>query len=160
MASLNKVLLIGNLTRDPELRQTPSGQQVCRVGLAMNRKFKSQTGEMREEVTFVDVAIWGVRGETASRFFKKGDPMFIEGRLHLEEWQDKQSGQKRQRLSVIADNWEFVGGKSQGGGAQAGSAPAGGARSAGARSEPGAGDSGGPYGEDEASLDASGGVPF
>lgn len=148
MASLNKVLLIGNLTRDPELRQTPGGQSVCKLGLATNRKFKAQSGEMREEVTFVDVTVWGPRGENVARFLKKGDPIFIDGRLVLEEWTDKTSGQKRQRLSVTAEDWQFVNSKG-GGGARGGSSAA----------APG-GDSGPSYGDDEASLDAGGGVPF
>ncbi|MBI3818609.1 MAG: single-stranded DNA-binding protein [Planctomycetes bacterium] len=149
MASLNKVLLIGNLTRDPELRQIPSGQSVCKLGLATNRKYKAQTGEMREEVTFVDVTVWGTRGETVARFFKKGEPIFIEGRLVLEEWTDKTSGQKRTRLSVTADDWQFV--SSKGGGA---------GRSAGGASTTSEAPAQGGGGEDEASLDAGGGVPF
>ena len=114
MASLNKVLLIGNLTRDPEIRQTPSGQSVCRLGLATNRRFKSQSGEMREETTFVDVTVWGVRGDALARYLHKGDPVYIEGRLTLEEWQDKQSGEKRRKLSVTAEDWQFVAAKGDG----------------------------------------------
>ncbi|MFN0204720.1 MAG: single-stranded DNA-binding protein [Planctomycetota bacterium] len=148
MASLNKVLLIGNLTRDPEVRQIPSGQSVCRLGLATNRRYKSQTGEMKEETTFVDVTVWGPRGENVARFFKKGEPIFIEGRLVLEEWTDKTSGQKRQRLSVTADDWQFVSGKGGGARASQGSQP-----SQSTEEQPS-------YGEDEASLDAGGGVPF
>lgn len=149
MASLNKVLLIGNLTRDPEVRQTPSGQSVCRLGLATNRKYKANTGEMREEVTFVDVTVWGPRGENVARFLKKGDPIFIDGRLVFEEWQDKTSGQKRQRLSVTAEDWQFVSSKGGGGGARGGSSQA----APGGAPEPA-------YGDDEASMDAGGGVPF
>jgi single-strand DNA-binding protein len=149
MASLNKVLIIGNLTRDPELRQLPSGQSICKIGVAMNRRFKSsQTQEWKEETTFVDVTVWGPRGEALQRFLKKGDPIFVDGRLVLEEWTDKTSGQKRQRLSVTAEDWQFVSSKGQGGGGRTTAAPASG------EEQPPA------YGEDEASLDAGGGVPF
>ena len=106
MASLNKVLLIGNITRDPEIRQTPGGQSVYKLGLATNRKFKSQSGEMREETTFVDVTVWEQRGDALAKYLKKGDPVFIEGRLTFEEWQDKTSGQKRTKLSVTAEDWQ------------------------------------------------------
>ena len=108
MASLNKVLLIGNLTRDPEVRMLPSGRPVCKFGLAMNRNFKDAEGNRREETTFVDVESFGPRGEALARFFTKGKPIFVEGRLKLDQW-ESQTGEKRSRLLVELDNWEFVG---------------------------------------------------
>ena len=108
MASLNKVLLIGNLTRDPEVRMLPSGRSVCKFGLAMNRNFKDAEGNRREETTFVDVESFGPRGEALARFFTKGKPIFVEGRLKLDQW-ESQTGEKRSRLLVELDNWEFVG---------------------------------------------------
>jgi single-strand DNA-binding protein len=136
MTALNRVLLIGNLTRDPEMRYTPSGMAVCRVGVAVNRRFKdSKTNEMREETTFVDVDVWGRQAETANQYLAKGRPVFIEGRLKLDQWEDKQTGQRRSKLGVVCERWQFVGSSGQGGGAptqnrratapaaQAGSAP-------------------------------------
>lgn len=151
MAYLNKVLLLGNLTRDPELRQVTGGQAVCKFGLATNRRFKSPSGEMREDTTFVDVTVWGVRGENLAKYFHKGDPIFIEGRLSFEEWQDKTSGQKRTKLSVTAEDWQFVGGR---GDSARGSAP----ESRGSRSAEAP--NGNTAFEDEGSLDAGGNVPF
>ncbi len=108
MASLNKVLLIGNLTRDPEVRMLPSGRPVCKFGIAINRNFKDAEGNRREDTTFVDVEAFGPRGEALARFFGKGKPIFVEGRLKLDQW-ESQSGEKRSRLLVELDNWEFVG---------------------------------------------------
>ena len=108
MASLNKVLLIGNLTRDPEVRMLPSGRPVCKFGIAINRNFKDADGNRREDTTFVDVEAFGPRGEALARFFGKGKPIFVEGRLKLDQW-ESQSGEKRSRLLVELDNWEFVG---------------------------------------------------
>jgi single-strand DNA-binding protein len=156
MAYLNKVLLIGNLTRDPEVRQVPGGQSVCKFGLATNRRFKTPNGEMREDTTFVDITVWGVRGETLSKYLKKGDPVFIEGRLNFEEWQDKTSGQKRSKLTVTAEDWQFV--SSRGDGSRGSQGNSAGAPRAG---ESGGGMSGGGGSfDDEGSLDAGGGVPF
>ena len=109
---------MGNLTRDPELRYTQSNMAICKVGLAVNRRFKdSQTGEWREDPTFVDVTIFGKRGEAFEKYHRKGATAFIEGRLELDTWEDKNSGQKRSKLYVIADNWEFTGGgRGEGGG--------------------------------------------
>lgn len=122
MASLNKVMLIGNLTRDPEVRYTPKGTAVTDLGLAMNRVYSTDGGERREEVTFVDVTVWGRQAESAGQWLAKGRPVFIEGRLQMDEWDDKNTGQKRYRLKVVADNWQFVGpkGENQGGGGQGG----------------------------------------
>jgi len=112
MANYNKVLLMGNLTRDPEVRSTPSGQTVTALGLAVNRTFfvGGQGGEKREETTFVDVDFWGRRGEAIAQYLKKGDPSFIEGRLTFRQWDDK-DGNKRSKLSVTGENWEFVSGR-------------------------------------------------
>jgi single-strand DNA-binding protein len=116
MASFNKVILMGNLTRKPEVRFLQSGTAVCKFGLAMNRKFKDQAGEMREETTFVDVTIFGKRGEAFAKYHDKGKVAFIEGSLRLDTWDDKQSGEKRSKLYVVADDWQFVGGPGGGGG--------------------------------------------
>jgi single-strand DNA-binding protein len=118
MSNLNKVFLMGNLTRDPEVRSTPSGQSVTALGMAINRTYfvggqggqGGQGGEKREETTFVDVDMWGKRGEVIAQYLKKGDPIFIEGRLNFRQWQDKE-GNKRSKLSVTAENFEFIGGR-------------------------------------------------
>jgi single-strand DNA-binding protein len=117
MASFNKVILAGNLTRDPELRYTPKGTAVARLGLACNRKWKSETGEMKEEVTFVDVDAFGKTAETIGQYLKKGRPILIEGRLRYDTWEDKQSGQKKSKLSVVLENFQFLdsgGGRGEG----------------------------------------------
>ena len=107
MASLNKVLLIGNLTRDPEVRMMSSGRPVCNFGIALNRSYKDSEGNKREEVTFVDVECFGPRAEAVGRFFSKGRPIFIEGRLKLDQWESKE-GEKRSAIRVVLDNFEFV----------------------------------------------------
>ena len=111
MANLNRVLLIGNLTRDPEIRYTPKGTAVADVGLAINRVLNTEEGERREEVTYVDVVLWARLAEIADQYLKKGRPVFIEGRLQLDSWDDKQTGQKRSRLRVIGENLQLLGGK-------------------------------------------------
>lgn len=108
MASLNKVLLIGNLTRDPELRYIPSGSAVTSFTIAMNRVFKMQTGEKKEEVSFVRVVVWGRLAEVCNDYLKKGRPVFVEGRLQSRSW-DGNDGQKRSTLEVIASNIQFLG---------------------------------------------------
>jgi single-strand DNA-binding protein len=117
MANLNKVLLLGNVTRDPEVRYTPKGSAVCDLGVAVNRAYTTDSGEKREEVTFVDVTLWGRTAEIASEYLKKGRPVFIEGRLQMDTWDDKQTGQKRSRLRVVAENMQLLGSRPQGGGA-------------------------------------------
>jgi single-strand DNA-binding protein len=119
MASLNKVMLIGNVTRDPELKYTPKGSAVTDLGLAVNRAY-TQDGEKREEVTYVDVELWGRLAEIAGEYAKKGRPVFIEGRLRIDSWEDKQSGQKRTRLKVVGENMQLLGGRSGGGGGEGG----------------------------------------
>jgi single-strand DNA-binding protein len=116
MANLNKVLLMGNLTRDPEVRYTPKGTAVAELGIAVNRVYSGENGEKREEVTFVDVTVWGRTAENVGEYLKKGRPVFIEGRLQLDSWEDKQSGQKRNKLKVVADNVQFLGSRGGAGG--------------------------------------------
>ena len=107
MASLNRVLLIGNLTRDPEVRMMSSGRPVCNFGLALNRSYKDSEGNRKEETTFVDVECFGPRAEAVARFFSKGRPIFVEGRLKLDQWESKE-GEKRSALRVVLENFEFV----------------------------------------------------
>lgn len=108
MASYNKVQLIGNLTRDPELRYTPKGTAVAKLGLAVNRKFKTESGEQKEEVTFIDIDAFGKQAEMVGQYLKKGRSVFIEGRLKLDQWDDKQTGQKRSKLGVALENVQFL----------------------------------------------------
>ena len=109
MPSLNKVLLMGNLTRDPELRVTPKGTPICQFALAINRKFKMESGESREEVIYVDVEAWGKQGETIAKYVTKGRPLFVEGRLRLDQWEDKNTKEKRSRMKVVLEAFEFLG---------------------------------------------------
>jgi single-strand DNA-binding protein len=137
MASFNKVILVGNLTRDPEVRYTPKGSAVCDLGLAVNRQYSLENGEKREEVTFVDVVLWARLAEIAGEYLKKGRPVLIEGRLQLDSWDDKQSGQKRSKLRVIGETMQLLGSRQDGGGGGGGetdegmrsSRPSGGGRS-------------------------------
>ena len=110
MASFNKVILMGNLTRDPELRYTPKGTAIAKVGLAVNRVWTNEAGEKKEEVTFVDVDIFGRTAENVGQYMRKGRPILVEGRLKLDQWDDKQTGQKRSRLGVVAETVQFLGG--------------------------------------------------
>jgi len=110
MANFNKVLLMGNLTRDPEVRYTPKGTATATIGLAVNRTWTSEGGEKKEEVTFVDVEVWGRQAETIGQYMSKGRPIFIEGRLKLDQWDDKESGQKRSKLKVVLESFQFLGG--------------------------------------------------
>ena len=107
MASLNKVLLIGNLTRDPEVKMMTNGRAVCNFGLALNRSYKDSEGNRKEETTFVDVECFGPRAEAVGRFFTKGRAIFVEGRLKLDQWETKE-GDKRSAIRVVLDNFEFV----------------------------------------------------
>ena len=135
MASLNRVLLMGNLTRDIEMRYTPSGMAVARMGLAVNRKFRdTKTNELREEVTFVDVDAFGKTAETAHQYLAKGRPVFVEGRLKFDQWDDKTTGQKRSKLFVVADRIQFIGsGGGPGGGGGGGQGGGGGGGGGGER---------------------------
>jgi len=121
MANLNKVMLIGNLTRDPELRHTPSGKVVSELGLAINRTWSNDQGQKQEETTFVDVSVWGRQAEVIQQYVTKGSPIYIEGRLQLDTWDDKTTGQKRSKMRVVCENFQFIG--SKGGQAGGGNSP-------------------------------------
>ena len=108
MAFLNKVMLIGNLTRDPELRYTPSGQAVAQFGLAINRQFKGSDGQSRDETCFVECEAWARRAEVICQYLSKGRSVFVEGRLKYDSWED-QSGQRRSRIKVVVENFQFMG---------------------------------------------------
>jgi single-strand DNA-binding protein len=115
MASFNKVILVGNLTRDPQVRYTGSGMAVCDLGLAVNRYwFDKATNTKKEETTFVDVTLWGRDAEVAGEYCTKGKPVLIEGRLKLDQWDDKQTGQKRSKLMVVGETLQLLGGRDQG----------------------------------------------
>jgi single-strand DNA-binding protein len=119
MASLNKVMLIGNLTREPEVRYTPKGSAVCDLGIAVNRTYVTDSGEKMQETTYVDVVVWSRLAEIAAQYLHKGSPVFIEGRLQMDTWEDKATMQKRTKLRVVADNLQFLGrreGGDEGGG--------------------------------------------
>lgn len=116
MAYLNKVFLIGNLTRDPELRTTPKGTPICQFGIAVNRQFKDESGATRDETTFIDIEAWGKQGELVAKYLSKGSPAMVEGRLKLDQWEDKTSGQKRSKLKVVLDNVQFLSSRGAGGG--------------------------------------------
>ena len=150
MANLNKVMLIGNLTRDPELKYTPGNQAVCEVGLAVNRKYRTKDGEDREETTFVDCEAWGKQAEVIKQYMTKGKPLFIEGRLKLDTWEDKDGG-KRSKMRVVIENFQFLGAAGGGGGGggeryvteEGGSSSRGGSR--GGRGSSGGGGGGAPH---------------
>ncbi len=125
MPSLNKVLLMGNLTRDPELRVTPKGTPICQFSLAINRQFKMDSGESREEVIYVDVEAWGKQGETIAKYVTKGRPLYVEGRLRLDQWEDKNTKEKRSRMKVVLEQFQFLGDSRGGGAGGGGGAPAG-----------------------------------
>lgn len=126
MSSFNKVILMGNLTRDPEVRYTPKGTPIAKLGLAANRQWKTDNGETREEVTFVDVDVFGRAAENCGQYLAKGRSVLVEGRLSLETWEDKNSGAKRSKLKVVAEGVKFLSsGKGQGAGGEGGEARAG-----------------------------------
>ncbi len=108
MANFNKVIIAGNLTRDPELRYTPKGTAIARIGMALNRSWKSETGEMKEEVTFVDVDAFGRQAEVIAQYVKKGRPLLVEGRLKLDTWEDKNTHQKQSKLRVVLEGFSFL----------------------------------------------------
>ena len=109
MANFNKVMLMGNLTRDPEVRYTPKGTALATIGLAVNRTWTTDGGEKKEEVTFVDVEVWGRQAETIGQYLSKGRPLLVEGRLKLDQWDDKESGQKRSKLTIVYETFQFLG---------------------------------------------------
>lgn len=118
MASFNRVLLMGNLTRNPEIRYTPSGTAVADLGLAVNETYKNKAGETVENTVFVDIVVWGRQAETAAEYLHKGAAVFVEGRLQLDQWESQQ-GEKRSKLRVRADRVNFIGGTNRSGGASA-----------------------------------------
>jgi single-strand DNA-binding protein len=109
MASFNKVILIGNLTRDPELRVTANGNSICKLGLAVNRNYLTKDGERREETTFIDIDAFGKPAEVISKYMRKGRSLLVEGRLRLDQWES--DGQKRSKLNVVLENFQFLGGR-------------------------------------------------
>jgi len=115
MASFNKVILIGNLTRDPDLRATSNGSYICKLGLAVNRTFQTRDGERREETTFIDIDAFGKQAEVISKYMRKGRPIMVEGRLKLDQWES--DGQKRSRLGVVLENFQFLGSRDDAAGA-------------------------------------------
>ncbi len=119
-ASFNKVILLGNLTRDPEMRVTPNGVSICKFGLAVNRVFTTKDGERREDTTFVDCDAFGRQAETISKYMSKGQSILVEGRLRLDQWEDRNSGEKRSRLGVVVENFQFTGGRDSSGGSGGG----------------------------------------
>src|ERR1035441_8718872 len=108
MANYNRVILAGSLTRDPELKYTPKGTAVAKIGMAINRFLKTEVGEKKEEVVFVDIDAFGKQAETIGQYVKKGRPLLVEGRLKLDQWDDKQTGQKRSRLGVVLEGFQFL----------------------------------------------------
>lgn len=122
MSSFNKVILMGNLTRTPELRTIPSGTQVTDITLAVNENFTDSSGQKQERTSFVDITVWGKRAEVLCRWKKKGEPLLVEGRLQQDKWVDKETGKNRSKLKVVCDNFTFIGGGGggQGGGGQQG----------------------------------------
>ncbi len=179
MANFNKVLLMGNLTRDPEIRYPSGGGSgggagggpgggrdgggaVCKFGLAVNRQWRNQAGEKQEETCFVDVVVFGRQAENVNEYLRKGRAAFVEGRLHLNQWEDRESGQKRSKLEVVAENVQFLGSRDGGGGGATGgpparreeSAPRGGGGSGGASGDPRGAK---PTGGDEVNFDD---IPF
>lgn len=124
MASFNKVILMGNLTRDPETRVTPTGLTICKLGLAVSRNFTTKDGEKREETTFVDVDAFGRQAEVITKYMSKGKPIMLEGRLRLDQW-EANDGQKRNKLCVVLENFQFVGGSRDDNASSGGSSPEG-----------------------------------
>lgn len=144
MASLNKVLLIGNLTRDPELKYTPQGTAVCDFSIALNEKFKAKDGSWQEKVHFIDIAAWGRTAEVCGEYLRKGRPVFVEGRLQQDRW-EQPDGQKRSKIRVTADRVQFLGGPAGAGGAPRAGAPEAAEAPAEAGPEPGPGDQEPPF---------------
>jgi single-strand DNA-binding protein len=108
MPNLNKVQLMGNLTRDPELKTTQKGSSICDIGLAINRTWSNDDGQKQEETTFVDVTFFGRQAETIDKYVHKGNPLYVEGRLKLDQWEDKQTGQSRSKMRVIGESFQFL----------------------------------------------------
>jgi single-strand DNA-binding protein len=153
MASFNKVILMGNLTRDPETRFAQSGTAVVNFGLAVNERFQGSDGQWQDRPTFIDITMFGKRGEAFAKFHSKGKPAFIEGKLRLDSWEDKSGGGKRSKLYVVADSWEFCGGGREGGGGGGGGYDGGGHQQSGG----GGGDT---WGGDAAFEESMSDTPF
>jgi single-strand DNA-binding protein len=149
MASFNKVILAGNLTRDPELRYTPQGTAVVRLGLAVNRTWTTDTGERKEEVSFIDVDAWGRQAETISKFMRKGRPILIEGRLKLDTWEDKNTHQKQSKLKVVLEGFTFIDSRPEGSPRAESPAPGAAPAAASSPTAPAAPESSGPPPEDD-----------
>jgi len=148
MASFNKVILLGNLTRDPQVRYTTGGTALAEIGLAVNRTwFDKKTNSRKEEVTFVDITLWGRDAEVAGEYLSQGRQLLVEGRLQLDSWDDKETGQKRSKLRVVCEQMTMVGGRGEGGSGGGGGsrAPQGGRRSGGEEESFGGGEEGGGY---------------
>jgi len=145
MANFNKVIIAGNLTRDPELRYTPKGMAVAKIGMAINRSWKTETGETKEEVTFVDVDAFGRQAEVVAQYLKKGRPLLVEGRLRLDQWEDKNTHQKQSKLKVVLESFSFLDSRgADGGGAGEPARPRPAAPAAAAASAPATSDAGEP----------------
>ena len=167
MASFNRVILVGNLTRDPEVKYTTGGTAVTELGMAVNRSwFDKQSNQRKEEVTFVDVTLWSRQAEVAGEYLSKGRSVLIEGRLQLDTWEDKNSGQKRSKLRVVGENMTMLGGRGEGGG---GGRSGGGGGSGGGGASGGGGSGGGGRGSasepadsfyNDAPAEGGGDVPF
>ncbi|RMH28370.1 MAG: single-stranded DNA-binding protein [Planctomycetota bacterium] len=153
--NLNKVLLMGNLTRDVEIRHTSGNSAVANFGLAVNRRYRTQSGEQREETTFIDCEAWGRTAEVMGQYLSKGRPVFIEGRLKLDQWEDKNGGGKRSKLSVVVESFQFIDSR-EGGGGGGGS---GGSGAGYARSNAGGGGSRSSQSYDEPAIDHDD-IPF
>lgn len=123
MASFNKVIIAGNLTRDPELRYTPKGSAVAGFSLAVNRTWKTESGETKEEVSFIEVEAWGRQGEVIAQYMRKGRPLLVEGRLKQDTWEDKDTHKKQSKLKVVLESFSFIDSKGQEGGAASSDAP-------------------------------------
>lgn len=161
MANLNKVLLLGNLTRDPELRYTPKGTAVADVALAINRIWNNEQNQRQEETTFVDITLWGRQAEIAQQYLTKGRGVFIEGRLQMDTWEDKTSGQKRSKLKVVAENLQFMpDGKGGAGGGYNSNAAGNGGGNGGQQTRPPAGGPTGGSSADESSFGEEDDIPF
>ena len=153
MASYNKVLLMGNLTRDVDLKQIGNGQSVANIGLAVNRRFRTQSGEDRDETTFVDCEAWGRQAEVMAQYLSKGRPVFIEGRLKLDTWQDKNDGSNRSKMRIVVESFQFIDSRGEGGGGGGGNRGGGSSR---AQSSGGGGGGYENYGEPVSADD----IPF
>jgi len=147
MANFNKVIIAGNLTRDPELRYTPKGTAVARITLAVNRTYSGEDGQRKEEVSFVDVDVWGRQAEVIAQYMKKGRPLLVEGRLKQDTWEDKNTKQKQSKLKVVLESFSFIDSNRGDGGAPTPARPVGTAGSPAAAAEPV--EAGGPSEEDD-----------